>query len=83
MNQPSFKDYITEEQLMELRVDEICDECAFHKKCAKYKQCQELKERVKVLESELLEIINVLLKVSPKHEEWINMNFPYYKGGEK
>ena len=47
-----------------------------------YEECQKLKERVQGLECELLEVINVLLKVSPEHEEWINMNFPYYKRGE-
>ena len=46
------------------------------------KEIQELKERVQGLECELLEVINVLLKVSPEHEEWINMNFPNYKRGE-
>ena len=47
-----------------------------------YEECQKLKERVQGLECELLEVINVLLKVSPEHEEWINMNFPNYKRGE-
>ena len=66
-----------------MNVDEVCEECAFHKKCEKYKQCQELKERVQGLECELLEVINMLLKVSPEHEEWVNMNFPKCKRGGK
>lgn len=30
------------------------------------------------LESELKTVVDVLLKVSPEHKDWIKMNFPNY-----
>lgn len=41
-------------------------------------KCRELEQTVQGLEAELSEVISVLLKVSPKHEEWVKMNFSKY-----
>ena len=45
------------------------------------KQVQEFQDRVfadRTLDSELREIISVLLKASPKHIGWIEKNFKEY-----
>lgn len=39
-----------------------------------------LTEKVEGLETELHEVLSILLRVSPQHDEWIRLNFPdFYK----
>jgi hypothetical protein len=50
-------------------------------KCEKLEQeNKRLTEKVEGLETELHEVLSILLRVSPQHDEWIRLNFPdFYK----
>lgn len=41
-------------------------------------KCKEQEQTIQGLEAELKEVLTVLLKVSPEHEEWVAWNFPRY-----
>jgi hypothetical protein len=45
-------------------------------------EVEELKLKVEELETELKEVLNVLLKVSPNHEGWVKTNWGYLYNNE-
>lgn len=44
---------------------------------------EELKGTIRGLESELREVLKILIRESPKHEAWVMKNWKYLFEGEK
>lgn len=44
---------------------------------------EELKEEIRGLEGELLEVLKILIRESPKHEAWVMKNWGHLFEGEK
>ena len=43
-------------------------------------ESKRLTEKVEGLETQLHDVLSILLRVSPQHDEWIKLNFPaFYK----
>ena len=44
---------------------------------------EELKEKIRGLEGELLEVLKILIRESPKHEAWVMKNWGHLFEGEE
>lgn len=57
----------------------VNDNLAFDPDALNMPRCdiEELKLKITALESELKEVCDVLIKVSPKHKDWVMSNWSY------